>query len=280
MSIYTRTARFDAEGRALTEDEMRKIAPSIFATHAHESRSDRFAPIPTIEVLRGLANEGFLPVGVQQAGSRQLSRVDFTKHMIRLRRMDRPENYKVGDTVAEVLLKNANDGTSVYDILAGLFRIRCLNSLVAQQGTIEQVKVRHSGDVMSKVIEGTYRVIEQATVALEAPRTWSQIQLADEERTAFAEAARVLRVDQDSPIKANQFLTIHRPEDQGRDLWSTFNVVQENAIRGGLAGRGFDANQRRRTFRTREVKAIDQSVKLNQALWTLASEMAKLKQAA
>ncbi|WP_262528576.1 phosphoribosylamine-glycine ligase [Agrobacterium tumefaciens] len=31
MSVYTSTARFDT-GRALTEDEMRVIAPSIFAT--------------------------------------------------------------------------------------------------------------------------------------------------------------------------------------------------------------------------------------------------------
>jgi hypothetical protein len=52
MSIYTQTARFDT-GRALTETEMRRIAPSIFAVTAHESRSERFKPIPTIEVLRG-----------------------------------------------------------------------------------------------------------------------------------------------------------------------------------------------------------------------------------
>ena len=31
MSIYTQTARFDT-GRALTEAEMRRIAPSIFAS--------------------------------------------------------------------------------------------------------------------------------------------------------------------------------------------------------------------------------------------------------
>ena len=38
--IYTQTARFDT-GRALTEDEMRQQAPSIFAMEAHDSRSDR-----------------------------------------------------------------------------------------------------------------------------------------------------------------------------------------------------------------------------------------------
>ncbi|AEG58227.1 hypothetical protein [Sinorhizobium meliloti] len=34
MSIYTETARFDT-GRALSETELRRFAPSIFAETAH-----------------------------------------------------------------------------------------------------------------------------------------------------------------------------------------------------------------------------------------------------
>lgn len=118
MSIYAKTARFDT-GRALSEDEMRTIAPSIFATSAHESRSERFMPIPTIEILRGLMKEGFAPVGARQSVSRTEGKANFTKHLIRLRRLDDGNVYKVGDTVCEILLKNANDGTSAYELLAG-----------------------------------------------------------------------------------------------------------------------------------------------------------------
>jgi hypothetical protein len=53
-AVYApRTARFDDSARALTEDEMRRAAPSIFAARPHASRSQRFRAIPTIEVLRG-----------------------------------------------------------------------------------------------------------------------------------------------------------------------------------------------------------------------------------
>ena len=122
MTVYTNTARFD-HARALTEDEMRRIAPSIFATSAHESRSERFQPIPTIEVLRGLGKEGFVPVGVKQSVARDADKVNFTKHLIRLRRLGNEDSYRVGDTVCEILLKNANDGTSAYELMAGLFRL-------------------------------------------------------------------------------------------------------------------------------------------------------------
>ncbi len=284
MSIYAQTARFDA-ARALTDDEMMHLAPSIFATKAHESRSDRFRPIPTIAVLRELQREGFCPVGVKQSRARDEGRADFTKHLIRLRRFDNVEAYKVGDTVCEILLKNANDGTSAYDLMAGLFRIRCLNSLVAQTGTIDSVKVRHSGDVGAKVIEGTYRVLGEAQKALAAPADWSAIQLPQEAKRALAEAAHVLRFGDadghtDTPIMPEQFLRPRRADDRANDLWTTFNVVQENTIRGGLTGVGRDAAGRRRRSTTREVKGIDQDIKLNKALWILGERMAGMLRSA
>lgn len=282
--IYTQTARFD-NARALTEDELRKLAPSIFAKEAHYSRSERFAPIPTIDVLRGLQKEGFFPVGARQAPCRQEGKENFTKHLIRLRRLDNVEAFKVGDTVCEVLLKNANDGTSAYDLMAGLFRIACLNSLTAQTGTIDELKVRHSGDAVTKVIEGTYRVLGEAQKALAAPAEWTALKLEREEKEAFAKAAHTLRFadaegNVTTPIVADQLLTPRRQDDVGNDLWRTFNVVQENVIRGGLHGVGVNANMQRRRVTTRAVKGIDGDVKLNKALWILAEEMSKLKKAA
>src|SRR4029077_19817430 len=151
------------------------------------------APIPTIEVVRGLAKEGFGVVGAKQSLTRVEGKAPFTKHLLRIRNMDTDARYSVGDVVAEMLLKNANDGTSVYDLFAGLFRIACLNSMVSQVGTIDSVKVRHTGDVMGKVIEGTYSVIENAKLALAAPEQWSQVKLDREESLAMAESARMIR---------------------------------------------------------------------------------------
>ncbi len=283
-SIYAQTARFDT-GRALTEDEMRQAAPSIFATTAHASRSERFRPIPTIEVLRALAKEGFEPVGVKQSTARDEGKADFTKHLIRLRRMDNLAKYRVGDTVFEMLLKNANDGTAAYDLMGGLFRVACLNSLVTQTATIDAIKVRHSGDATGKVIEGTYRVLAEAEKVLEAPVKWTGIKLDRDERLAFAEAAHVIRFadaegNVKTPVLPQALLNQRRTDDAGTDLWTTFNVVQENVIRGGLHARGTAANGQRRRMTTRPINGIDQDVKLNKALWVLAERMGQLKAAA
>jgi len=280
-TVYASTARFD-HATALTEDAMRAIAPSIFATQAHSSRSERFRPIPTIEVLRGLEREGFSVVAAKQCIVRHDDRKDFTKHMVRLRRLDDDSKYRVGDTVFEVLLKNANDGSAAYDLLAGMFKILCMNSLVSQTADMESLRVRHSGDVQSKVIEGTYRVLDTAEQSLRAPQDWPRIALDRAEAQIFAEQAHTLRfADADgkvaTPVKPEQLLIPRRVEDTAPNLWNVFNVVQENAIRGGLTAMGRDANNRPRRSTTREVNGIDQDVKLNRALFTLAAKMAELK---
>jgi hypothetical protein len=283
-SVYAHSARFDID-HSLTEDEMFKIAPSIFATEPHGSRSERFEPIPTINVLRAVSKEGFKVVGVKQSRTRDETRRETTKHLIRLRPVQALEEYRAGDTVCEIILKNANDGSCSYDLMAGLFRIRCLNSLVAQTATLDSVKVRHSGEVANKVIKGTYRVLSEAQKALAAPSEWSKIGVTRHEREAFAEAAHVLRFGDaegnvKTPIKPIQLLRHRRPDDENEDVWTTLNVVQENVIRGGITGTGRDANNRIIQRTSRAVNGIDQDVKLNKALWILAAKMAELKQAA
>lgn len=269
------------QNRVLTEDEMRKIAPSIFAVTAHESRSERFRPIPTIECVRALMAEGFMPMHVRQSTTRDASKREFTKHLIRFRRLDDISKYQVGDTIAETILKNANDGSSAYLLLAGLFRITCLNGMYVKSSTLDELKVRHSGDVQSKVIEGTFRVINESVRALEAPRVWSQINLNREQQHAFAEAAHVLRFadpegNVQTPIQPAQLLIPRRYEDNKPDVWHSFQRIQENSLKGGLSAMGRDANGRPRRSTTREIGGIDQDVRLNKALWVLAERMAGL----
>ena len=69
----------------LSEDQMRRAAPSIFAAAPHDSRSARYAYIPTIDILTGLKREGFEVFSAGQSRTRLADRREFTKHLVRLR---------------------------------------------------------------------------------------------------------------------------------------------------------------------------------------------------
>lgn len=278
-------------GDVLTDDQLRTAAPSIFATDAHESRSARFAPVATIDVLNGLRREGFDPVYAGQARTRDQSRREFTKHMVRLRhRSETEREFKVGGQHFEIVLINANDGTSAYHMLPGVFRLVCLNGLMVGD-TYDEVKVRHTGDAVGEVIEGAYRVLGEAPRVASQIETFRSVALNRDEQQVFAEAAHMLRFPdhhaaeeasrRETAITAEQLLRPRRMEDQrASDLWTTYNIAQENVIRGGLSNWGRDANNRRRRQTMREVNGIDQNRTLNRALWTLMERMAELKGAA
>ncbi len=168
----------------LTVEQMRQVAPALFAPAPHESRSQRYVYVDTREVMDGLMKEGFLPVEVRQSRCRDLIKRYFTKHMVRFRKAGDGGERKVGDVSTEVIMRNAHDGTAAYDFMAGLFRLACLNGMVVHTSTIEAVHVRHSGNrekIVGQVIEGAYTVLNESVKALEAPKTWGEIQLSRDE---------------------------------------------------------------------------------------------------
>ena len=259
----------------LTEEQMRSVAPSIFAAGKHASRSERYTYIPTIEVLRGLRHEGFEPFMVAQGKSRTEGKTEFTKHMIRMRHAGQAS---ASQEANEIILINSHDGASSYQMLAGVFRFVCCNGLVVGD-VANDIRIPHKGNVQGEVIEGAVRVLSDFEAVDASKDAMKAIELQPEEQAAFATAALTLRYGERSeshppaPISAEQLLHARRPEDLGHSLWTTFQRIQENAVRGGQPGRSAQG----RRMRTREVASIDRGVSLNRALWVLAEEMRKLK---
>lgn len=62
--------------RPLSVDQIRAVAPSIFADAPHESRSERYSYIPTATVLQELRGEGFEPFMVCQTRVRNEGAAD------------------------------------------------------------------------------------------------------------------------------------------------------------------------------------------------------------
>jgi hypothetical protein len=257
-----------SQGEPLANEQLFRVAPSIFAGDRHESRSDRYTFIPTIQVIEGLRREGFLPFSVCQSRSRIEGKAEFTKHMIRLRRQDQI----LADEANEIILINSHDGTSSYQMLAGMFRFVCQNGMVTGD-KIEDIRVQHRGNIVDNCIEAAYTIVESFDIANESMQTMKQIELSKPEQEVFAQAALALKHGEQQPITPSQLLLPKRYGDKNDSLWTKFNVVQENLMRGGQHGRASSG----RRITTRPVQSIDNNVKLNRALWILADEMAKLK---
>jgi hypothetical protein len=160
--------------------------------------------------------------------------------------------------------------------MAGVFRLVCSNGLIVGKNDTE-IRIPHSGRAIDNVIEGSFRVINEFDQVTESIETMKAIVLPEPLQIAFAEAAMEIRFDdaENSGVKSFQLLRPHRLADKGADLWTTFNVIQENAIRGGLRTIKRDERNQIQRGSTREIKGIDQNVKINKALWIIAEAIAK-----
>ena len=262
--------------QSLTNDQLYRIAPSIFAQQADAARSERYRFVPTIEVVDALRNEGFMPVKVTASRAKTEDGMEYVKHNVRFRREQdmNTKIAKVGGVLPEIALTNSHNGTSGFIVDPALLRLVCSNGLVVSdsQGAL---RYRHGGkdDLTGRILEGVFSIVEDFPRIADNIEAWSAIELSREQQYAFAKAALPLRFEEADGVAPAALLTAHRYGDTKPDLFTTFNVVQENLIRGGVRMARSKTGRRRYS---REIKSVDRDLKLNRALWTLADEMAKL----
>lgn len=251
--------------RPLTHEELHQHVPSVFGEDKHNSRSEKYTYIPTITLLENLQREGFQPFFACQSRVRDPDRREHTKHMLRLRRAGQIN----GQQVPEIIILNSHDGASSFQLLPGIFRSVCTNSLVCGQ-SFGEIRVPHRGDVVEKVIEGAYEVLGVFDRVEEKRDAMQSLILPPPAQLAFAKAALHYRFGEEhQPITESQVLMPRRWQDEKNDLWTTFNTLQENLSKGGLSGHSAQGKR----SRTRAVNGIDGDIKLNRALWVMAEEL-------
>lgn len=264
---------------ALSNDDLFKKAPSIFAKKPWDQVSAAYKFIPTFEIIENMRKEGFVPVRAQQSKSRIEGKSDFTKHMVRFRHLGAMTGAVLNQEIPEIVLVNSHDRTSGYQLSAGLFRLVCLNGMVVKSSDLGSISVRHSGNIIDQVIEGSYKIVDEMPRVLDQVGEFKEIKMLPEEANLFAKAALELRYptaedgNQVTPIVPEQLLRVRRREDQDASLWSTFNRVQENFIKGGLRGRSTTGGR----MSTRAINSVSEDIRLNKALWVLAESMKALK---
>lgn len=259
--------------------EVMHRAPSVFADAPANDLSSKYLFVPTKDIVKQLAGEGFRITQATQSRAKTPDGKVFAKHMLRFRHESKINKklLDLGDSVSEIILVNSHNGLSAFQFSLGLFRLVCSNGLIASEN-LASASVRHSGFNHDKIIDAVYTVLDNEPKLVKSVQSMRKISLTQPERIALASSALDLKYDKDdTKPHPEQLLTPRRYQDKDMDLWTTFNVVQENILRGGI--KTIRKNERGQFKRntTRGVNSVSENKRLNQALWTLAEEMKKLK---
>jgi hypothetical protein len=257
-------------GSRLALDTVARL-PGVATTTPHESRSDRYGHVTTLDVLRGLESDGFEITRATARRTRAAHRDGHQAHLITLRRAaDNALTY--AESVPELSLLNSSDGTTAYKLLIGSFRLRCWNGLIT--GTsYESISIAHTRRAVSSVRDAAARIVGQYDRLASDQAEMQSRQLSRTDQESFAYRAMSLRFGADEsahPFDFRSLLAPRRESDIGDSLWLTLNRVQESVIRGGQRGVVVGSNGRPRRTTARGIRAIDSNVSINRALWGIA----------
>jgi hypothetical protein len=271
----------------LSMETLAKRAPAVFANDAHERTSDRYLFIQTQKIVEGLVNNGWSVVSAVQQRSRTQSK-EHGKHALMLVRQDMlAKQFDVGDIMPMLKITNSHNGLSAFQLEAALFRKVCANGLTVPDGMLMAPKVRHTVNINKETIEASFQIIKDFPSLMGKIDSLKSVNLSNEERLLLAQSAARLIFDEeqiertgqayrDENAVAKQLLESRRYEDRKTDLWTSLNVIQENAIRGNVKILG----ETGKIKRTKTVSNIDRDSRINREILTLANEFAKLKGAA
>ena len=272
MSLYSNYLPKARETVAISDEELRRVVPSIFASQPIEGVSDRYSFLPTSSILQGMRENGWVPVRAEEQSVRTEARRGFQKHLIRFARTEHVQTWEKNQVRPEVVLLNSHDKSSAYQLHCGLFRLVCLNGMVVADATFERISIKHSGFNPDSVIEASFKVLGAVPDIMNKVQLFQDRILTDAERLALATGAATYRWEDlaKAPINPSMLLNPRRYGDEAKDLWTTFNTVQENIIRGGQRDYSRRRPDGRRMPKSRAINGIDEDMKLNKALWQMA----------
>ncbi|NGZ27463.1 MAG: DUF945 domain-containing protein [Magnetococcales bacterium] len=264
MKKMTGTSITNSAG--LTEEQLRRFVPAIFATEPDADRSSSYGFIPTIQVVNSMIGMGFTPMMACQTNARSDIAMNCVRHMIRFSHKDAAHDEH---NRQELVLLNSHDGSSSYKLLSGVYRMVCSNGLIAGD-THASMNVRHTSNAAKEVSQASMAMIKGSD------GVWKSVQ--EMQRTHLSrsglfelgeEAARIahptVEIDPEDMVRVRRYA-----DYDPSNLWTGLNIVQENAIRGDVLAARRNSEGHVIRFRTRPIHSVKRSVQINQDLFALA----------
>lgn len=251
----------------LTKEEIQEQAPAVASTQAASNVSDKYVHVPTMELVDDMAKLGWGVSDVKQVGSKKgLNK--FKKHLVTFRNESIVIKGDDGETVyPQILLTNSHDGLSSFQFRAGLFRLVCSNGLVIATEDFGQMRIRHKGYSFQELKKTVMELVEELPVTVETLNKFREVVLSDQQKHELAMKAIGIRFGENgAEVDVQEILKPTRKEDEGSDLWTVFNVIQEKMVRGKFKYKTIKG--RNKTART--IKNFNRDVKLNEELYQLA----------
>lgn len=239
----------------LTYEEAVEKCPSIAVTEPASRVSKKYNFISTGELVhKALENDWVIREAKSGRGLHGMHQVNL------IHKSQTHINYQEG--FPQLSIVNSHNLTRKFSLNLGFFRLVCSNGLIAPTGlctsirpTLHRQGVFNHGEILTSMTHA----LDQFETVVKHTEKLKNRELSESERLMLARYAYYIRfryrMSQPKKVDIGELLRPRREADNKTDLWTTFNVIQENIMRGGsLIGKG--------------VTQFQDELRFNQELWT------------
>jgi len=258
---------------------MSAITPAILTQSEGFNTSEKYVPITTGDIIQHLGKYGFEVAKVDVGRIRNKAKEGYQKHVVRLRNTELwPES--IDGLFPEIVIKNSYDTTTSFQLMFGIYRLVCSNGMVVGKQLADPYSIKHIGEKAENVEEYIDLFYNQSTKVYEAVNTMKQIQTVPDDRfdlvqTMLGKDCRDEDLDKviDVELIGSKAL---RAADEGSDLWTVYNRIQEVMMlglynkKGTLTRNGVERDIIRKAKR---ITNLDKQIKANGALFDKALEL-------
>jgi hypothetical protein len=181
---------------------------------------------------------------------------------------------EVGSLMPQIILRNSHNGTSKIQLSLGIFRLVCSNGLVVADSQFAQIKRKHMGVDREEILKVIYDATKEFPTIWNKVHEYKSINLTSGQRLDFATAVVEYNWGKDSVISPDALLKSRRHEDEAEDLFTTYNIIQENIIKGGAV---YVHPHKNKLRKTRAIKNIYKDFNINSQVWLMMQAFATTK---
>lgn len=252
--------------------------------------TDKYMFLDTRRVVNDMQDLGYQATGFRRAKGRTVDAA-FGLHEVEFMRpqdvpgIDTARNFggagheirSFSHEAPRILFMNSYDGSRKARFAAGIIRFACLNGMITGD-LLANLTFLHMGEYEEALMAQMKSIAEETPKVFNKIDAYRSINLDDDVYLDMADQALQLRYPKEEDrliVDRAALIMPRRREDHAGDLYTTFNVLQENIIRGGVPGLLPDGRSRV----MQPVRHIERSNTINRELWNLLETTAELADA-
>lgn len=249
----------------LSEQQIRKKAPAVFATAPAHWVSERYTFLRTYEIVNWLKLEGWKVIQAKQINKVKEANLLINLHMVTL--VDPFHPIAPGDLYPQIVLANGHTGYNAFRLNTGIFQLSTEIGLRVNIDELQDLYTRHISYTFEDMQQYCRTIINNLAYLRQKIETFSAKRLSRAQTQRFAEQALLLKQATSEKRELCYDELLNGLGADGDSLWKTYEHLQRKFLRSEYY---YYEDGTRTPKKANSIVGLKKNIAFNESMYALA----------